>query len=162
IRGAATPQIGMDRPDRLTLSRERCTSLRTLLAAFLAVLFVGACAPVQQPAWRLPATPAPPPPAPAPLPGILEPSGSPARRYNDGGPAVPATPLIERVEQIMRESAGTPPVIDGRLCAVAGELAALADDAPPPYDAEEFALAFHGIIEPSPHLLVIRMTDGDD
>src|SRR5262249_41479475 len=30
------------------------------------------------------------------------------------------------------------------------------------YDAEEFALAYHGIIEPSPHLVAIGMEDGGE
>jgi uncharacterized protein YkwD len=57
----------------------------------------------------------------------------------------------------MYASAGAArPTPDGRLYAAAAELAAIVpEDEPLPYPLVEFALHRHGIIEPSPHLVVI-------
>lgn len=95
------------------------------------------------------------------------PGGEPASRYND--PAVapaPASPLGDALVAVVGEVAvelGLPaPAADARLYAVAADLATLLEgDALPPYDAVEFALSHHGLIEPSPQLVVI-VADGDD
>ncbi len=121
----------------------------------LVAAFCGCAGQIREPEWRSPEA------APA---SELVPLGPPAARYNDGGPPVPASALrvVQTVARIAEQSGRAAPAPDGRLCAVAAELATLVGDGPPAYDAEEFALAYHGIIEPSPHLLVIRVGDGDD
>jgi uncharacterized protein YkwD len=123
---------------------------------FVLSLLVASCAgSVQPPAWRQESRPAPT--------AELVPEGAPAARYNDGGPPVPATPLVARVVQTVADVAErtgkSAPAVDGRLCAVAADLADLVPQGPPPYDAEEFALAYRGIIEPSPHLVAMRLED---
>lgn len=125
----------------------------------------GACAPrITRPAWR--DEPAAGAGAPArQLRQTFAPSGEPARRYNDAAPPVPSSPVLAAVAGAVRDIAtrdGRPvPVDDGRLYAVAAELAELLAEGPPPYDAIDFALSHHGIVEPSPHLLIVKMR-GDD
>jgi len=89
------------------------------------------------------------------------PTGAAVERYN-GPPvtAAPSDPLADRIVDAMRdaaEQAGMPaPVADGRLFAAARDLAAVVpENTPIQYPAVEFALQRHGIIEPSPHLMVI-------
>ena len=97
---------------------------------------------------------------------MFAPVGEPAARYNDGAPRPPSSRLLDRVvatvAHVAEASGKAAPAPDGRLFAVADEMAGFLGDGPPPYDAVEFALSHHGIIEPSPHLLVVRMQDGDD
>ena len=78
--------------------------------------------------------------------------GAPARQEEDGT----AADALRTVERVMAEFDDLPPEV-----VVAEEVARLSTEGPPPYTAVEFALAQHGIIEPSPHLLVVR-ADGDD
>jgi uncharacterized protein YkwD len=94
-------------------------------------------------------------------PSVLRPARPGVPAYND--PAVapaPSTPLARAfVAAVAREVAalGVPaPVADGRLFAVAAELAKVVEeDAPLPYAVVDFVMRHHGIIEPSPHLLVL-------
>jgi uncharacterized protein YkwD len=54
------------------------------------------------------------------------------------------------------------PLSDGRLFAVADEVAELVDGSrPPPYEIVEFSLAHHGIVEPSPQIIVV-VAEPDD
>jgi uncharacterized protein YkwD len=97
----------------------------------------------------------------------LAPSGRPADVYNPGEvPPAPTSPLDARVVDVVARTAEAnhkaAPAPDARLYAVATEVAGLMKgDAPPVYDLIEFSLSFHGIIEPSPHLLVVRMQGAD-
>jgi uncharacterized protein YkwD len=101
------------------------------------------------------------------MPAEFRPGAEGAVRYNDPVPvAVPVTALGEAVATVVAATAEAngrvAPEADGRLYAVAGELASLmVGDETPPYEVIEFALAHHGIVEPSPHLLVVR-TNTDD
>jgi uncharacterized protein YkwD len=66
------------------------------------------------------------------------------------------------VTQTAEANGKAAPSLEGRLTAVANELAGLmTGESTPQYDVIEFALAHHGIIEPSPHLVVVRAS-GDD
>jgi uncharacterized protein YkwD len=84
-----------------------------------------------------------------------------ARGYND--PPITAAPASELGDAVVREvqrvaaQIGKPaPVPDGRLFAAARELAEVApQDLPLVYSLIEFALQRNGIIEPSPHVVVI-------
>jgi uncharacterized protein YkwD len=96
---------------------------------------------------------------------VYEPAGEPAGRYAGEGPPVPSTPVVDALVAAVGEIAaaeGRPaPVSDGRLFAVAGEVASLLAGGPPPYEAVEFALSHHGIVEPAPHLHVLPLRDDD-
>ena len=92
-------------------------------------------------------------------------TAQPAAQYNDPPRSEPPdTELTRALLPVVAEVAGSvkvaAPVADGRLCAVAEAIAAFSDDTPPPYAAVEFALAQHGIIEPAPHLVVVRAGSG--
>jgi uncharacterized protein YkwD len=84
-----------------------------------------------------------------------------ARGYNDPPIAPPpASPIGDAlVAAVAREAKAlgmAAPVADGRLFAAADELAAVVpEEGVVPYALVEFAIQHHGIIEPSPHLLVV-------
>src|SRR5687767_2512942 len=88
------------------------------------------------------------------------PRSEPALTYNDTAPAaVPVSAMTEAVVDAVRAasvSAGIPaPVSEGRLFAAAADLAAVVhEEGVVAYGLVEFAMQHHGIIEPSPHLLV--------
>lgn len=92
---------------------------------------------------------------------IYAPPGPAADFYND--PAVvpvPPSPLgdavVAAMNQHMASIGKAPPTPDGRLFLAATELAAVvSNDAPLAYPLIEFSLQRHGIIEPSPHILII-------
>ena len=94
-------------------------------------------------------------------PIVFAPSGQAASFYNDPPVASPPSdPLGDRVvaaiDSFHSNNGGTPPVPDGRLYRAASELAEVVrEDAPLAYPMVEFALQRHGIIEPSPHILVV-------
>jgi uncharacterized protein YkwD len=115
---------------------------------------------IGQPAWR---TVAPQEVAAA---SVFAPMGEPAARYNDAAPPVPRSPLADRlvatVAAVSERNGKAAPAADGRLYAVAEDLARFAGDGPPPESVVEFALGYHGIIEPSPHIVRLSMTPGDD
>ena len=118
----------------------------------------------EQPSWRQsgPAQ-ASDGPAAAPLgePFVFAPPGPAAQAYNDPPIApAPSSPLADAIVGTVAEmytSAGaTAPRPDGRLYAAAAELAAVVpEDGPLAYPLIEFALQRHGIVEPSPHLVMI-------
>ncbi len=89
------------------------------------------------------------------------PASAPAERYND--PPTRAAPASQIGDAITAAVAGAAaelglaaPVADGRLFDAAEEMAAaVPTEGVVPYPLVEFALQHHGIIEPSPHLLVI-------
>jgi uncharacterized protein YkwD len=90
------------------------------------------------------------------------PAGAPAAQYNDGsgGKAIPSSPLHEAASAAVRDAAATvgvaPPAADPRLYAVAGDLAGFIGPGElPSYEVIEFALHYHGIVEPSPEIILV-------
>jgi uncharacterized protein YkwD len=89
------------------------------------------------------------------------PASLPAALYNHPTPvAPPSSPIGDAVVAAVRAAAaqsGLPaPVVDGRLFAAASELAAVVpEQGVVAYALVEFAMQHHGIVEPSPHLLVV-------
>lgn len=83
------------------------------------------------------------------------------RAYNDPPRTIaPSTPLGDAVMAelaLLAPAAARPvPPADGRLFAAAAEIATVVpSEGVVPYPLVEFALQHHGIIEPSPHLLVV-------
>jgi uncharacterized protein YkwD len=74
--------------------------------------------------------------------------------------AAPASPMGDAITAAVTDAAAelgtTAPIADGRLFAAAEDMAtAVPTEGVVPYPLVEFALQHHGIIEPSPHLLVI-------
>jgi uncharacterized protein YkwD len=121
----------------------------------------------QQPSWRKPSeVQGFAAEGPAVFPGIsrpivFAPPGPSATHYNDGKPApVPRAPLSDAILGAIVDACGDigckPPAADGRLSAAIGELAEVVpEDGQLPYQLVEFALQRHGIIEPSPDLVII-------
>jgi uncharacterized protein YkwD len=80
--------------------------------------------------------------------------------YNERVTAPPSSPLNDAVLTAVRATAAQSsiptPVADGRLFAACQELAEVVpEEGIVSYSVVEFALQRHGIIEPSPHLLVV-------
>jgi uncharacterized protein YkwD len=93
-------------------------------------------------------------------PLTLVPLWQPAARYNDPVGQPPPSALGNALLAAVRDSAvrtRTPvPVADARLFRACAELAQVVpEEGVIPYSLVEFALQHHGIIEPSPHLLVV-------
>lgn len=94
-------------------------------------------------------------------PITFQPTSAGAARYNDPPMATAASsPLGDAITKAVDDAAGLlgvdPPLADGRLFEAAAEIAEVVpDEGVVPYTLVEFALQHHGIIEPSPHLLVI-------
>ena len=105
-----------------------------------------------QPSWRPKTTSA--------QPAIFEPDGAAVQRYNAPVAAVPASPLGDATIAMVQAAAKTAkiaaPVADARLFEACAELAKVVpENGVVAYNAVEFAMQRHGIIEPSPHLLVV-------
>jgi uncharacterized protein YkwD len=139
-----------------------------LLAGALLIFSLPACggsSGSRQPSWRRAEVASSA--ARGPLVVRFAPDSPGARAYND--PPIRPPPESSFADAIVREVArasvelGVPaPVPDGRLYAAAAELAAITPaDGPLVYSLIEFALQRHGIIEPSPHLIVIWGPVGD-
>jgi uncharacterized protein YkwD len=94
-------------------------------------------------------------------PIIFSPTSTGVKRYNDPPfVAAPSTPMGDAITASVDAAAARlkvdPPLADGRLFAAADEIAEVVpDEGVVPYRLVEFAMQHHGIIEPSPHLLVI-------
>lgn len=135
-------------------------------ATLLGLIVVAACSgkgPQRvgaQPSWRSSENGKPPVAAPLMAPVTFAPAGAAARRYNE--PVVPPPPsaLGDATVAAVREAAqraGTHiPVPDARLFRACAELAEVVpEEGIVSYGLVEFALQRNGIIEPSPHLLVV-------
>ena len=133
--------------------------MKLAVAVTAVVLAFGACngAPRQigaQPSWRK---------APAPAAVAAEtfaPASEPARSYNEPLQAPPRTPLGDAMRDAVRVAAAQAhipmPVADARLFRACAELAQIVPaEGVVSYSFVEFALQHNGIIEPSPHLLVV-------
>ena len=129
----------------------------------IAVMVLGACSSSgpkrvgEQPSWRAGsgATAAKPQ-----GPVTFAPSSEAAVRYNEPLKAPPGSALGDAVVAAVREAAtrsGTSvPIADARLFRACEELAAVVpEEGVIGYSLVEFALQRNGIIEPSPHLLVV-------
>ncbi len=135
------------------------------IATWAAGCGAGATKVGEQPSWRKP-TPADDRDADArsrdqATSGLFAPATPAANRYNDPprSPA-PSAPLsdaiVAAIGEVSSASGIAPPLPDGRLFAAARELAEIVPaDAPLSYRLVEFALHRHGIVEPSPQLVVI-------
>ena len=131
-----------------------------VIAAAAAALLLAACgARGGQPSWRKPQELKAGPRGPVTIHFVPKTPG--ARGYNDP-PVTPAPrselgdAVVREVERVSAQLGKPAPVADGRLFAAARELAEVApQDLPLVYSLIEFALQRNGIIEPSPHLVVI-------
>ncbi len=93
-------------------------------------------------------------------PVTFAPTSEPATRYNEPLRPPPPSPLGDAVIAAVRDAAKTAnlavPAADARLFRACAELAEVVpEDGLVGYSVVEFALQRHGIIEPSPHLLVV-------
>lgn len=94
-------------------------------------------------------------------PVTFAPTSAAVTRYNEPMSGPPHTPLNDAVIAAVRDAAVRagvrPPVADDRLFRACAELAAIVpEEGVVGYSLVEFALQRNGIIEPSPHLLVVR------
>jgi uncharacterized protein YkwD len=133
----------------------------------LALLVVSACAghgPQQigaEPSWRHGGGGAATGSATDPgAPITFAPASAAAQRYNEPLQAPPHTALGDATLAAVRDAAQKlgmqPPIADARLFKTCEELAAIVpEQGVLSYSIEEFALQRNGIIEPSPHLLVV-------
>ena len=125
----------------------------------IALLVLACCAgPPQsigaQPSWRKPGAPNPVGPV------TFAPASVPASRYNDPLQAPAHTPLGDAVLAAVGTAAAQVhvpvPAADARLFRACAELAQIVpEEGVVGYSLVEFALQRNGIIEPSPHLLVV-------
>jgi uncharacterized protein YkwD len=127
--------------------------------AVLALLCVAACSSGtkrvgSQPSWRGANT------SNSVAPVTFAPTTEPAARYNEPLQPPPRTPLGDAVLAAVKEAAVIAkipaPAADARLFRACNELAQIVpEDGVLGYSLVEFALQRHGIIEPSPYLLVV-------
>ena len=109
--------------------------------------------------------------APNRAPGVTAsrefvPTGSSPVRYNDPADAANAPhsaiadAVVTAVQDGARDAGDPVPAADARLFGVAQDLAEyLQPGELPPYAAIEFSLAFHGLVEPSPEIILL---EGDE
>lgn len=141
--------------------------MRFLVGVALAVM-VTACPPKaqqvgDQPSWRGGTSPSGgsgATPASSIGPVTFAPSSEPAARYNEPLRSPPRTPLGDAVMAALKTAAAqagtTVPIADARLFRACEELAEVVpEEGVIGYSLVEFALHRNGIIEPSPHLLVV-------
>jgi uncharacterized protein YkwD len=132
--------------------------MRRLVATWIVL---GACTGIgpqrvgSQPSWRGGARA-----GPVTGPVTFAPTSEPATRYNDPPSAVPHTALNDAVTAAVRDAALRAgvhvPAPDARLFRACAELAEVVpEEGIIGYTLVEFALQRNGIIEPSPHLLVV-------
>ena len=130
--------------------------------AVLALLLVAGCpknGPQQvgaQPSWRGGTAK----PSQKIGPVTFAPAADPAQRYNEPLQAPPKTVLGDAVVAAVRDAAAaagtTIPIADARLFRACAELAEVVpEEGVIGYSLVEFALHRNGIVEPSPHLLVV-------
>jgi uncharacterized protein YkwD len=108
-----------------------------------------------QPSWRGKTQVSGPP-----RPVVFAPSTAPAVRYNEPFGPPPSSKLGDAIVTAVRDAAQEArlpvPVADARLFRACAELAQIVpEEGVISYSLVEFALQRHGIIEPSPHLLVV-------
>jgi uncharacterized protein YkwD len=130
--------------------------------ALAVVIIAAACGPPHtigaQPSWR--AGSATPSPAISLAPVTFAPANDAVRSYNEPLEAPPKSPLNDVMMAALRTAAAQAhlptPVADARLYRACTELAQIVpDEGVVSYAFVEFALQRNGIIEPSPHLLVV-------
>jgi uncharacterized protein YkwD len=111
-----------------------------------------------EPSWRKGAPTTPTTPTTSDV--MFAPASQAAIRYNDPAGAPPSTPLATAVIAAVRDAAAQAklpaPAADARLFHACEELAQIVpEEGVVNYSLVEFALQRNGIIEPSPHLLVV-------
>jgi uncharacterized protein YkwD len=111
-----------------------------------------------QPSWREPQVVTTV--APAGKPVVFAPDGQGVTRYNEAVQTAPPSPLGDAVYAAVKDAATKmhlpPPIADTRLFRACSELAAIVpEEGVVGYSLVEFALQRNGIVEPSPHLLVV-------
>jgi uncharacterized protein YkwD len=151
---------------RAIQNRRDTIVLMTRAAAIVLLLVAAACSSGprrvgSQPSWRGGAATSKPV-----APVTFSPTTEPASRYNEPLQPPPHTPLSDAVLAAVKDAAVAQkvvvPVADARLFRACAELAqVMPDDGVIGYSVVEFALQRHGIIEPSPSLLVL-WADPDD
>jgi uncharacterized protein YkwD len=126
-------------------------------------IVLGACSPGTgpqrvgaQPSWRG----GPPRTSPVAGPVTFAPASEPATRYNEAPRPAPHNALDDAVIAAVKDAATRAglrvPVPDARLFRACAELAEIVpEEGIVGYTLVEFALQRNGIIEPSPHLLVV-------
>ena len=129
------------------------------LALILAACGTGPQRVGAEPSWRQRAAP-PPMTSTNVGPVTFAPTSEPARSYNEPVRAPPKTALGDAVVAAVDEAAVAQhlgaPVADARLFRACSELAEIVpEEGVVGYNLVEFALQRNGIIEPSPHLLVV-------
>ncbi len=107
-----------------------------------------------QPSWRHPSEPQ------AAAPAMFAPTTQAASSYNEPAAVPVATPLSDAVLAAVHTAAQkanvAAPVADARLYRACEELAEIVpEDGVVDYGLEAFALQRNGIIEPSPHLVIV-------
>lgn len=112
-----------------------------------------------EPSWRTGSGTTATTPTPA-GPVTFAPGAQPATRYNEPITPPPHTALndavIAAVSDAAKKANKAPPIADGRLFRACGELAEVVpEQGVISYGLVEFALQRNGIVEPSPHLLVL-------
>jgi len=128
-------------------------------AVFALLLVACSSAPQRvgtQPSWRHSGSGSAAPVQPA----IFAPTTEPATRYNEPLRAPPHSPLGDAVLAAVQDAAAQAhqpaPIADARLFKACEELAEVVpEEGVVGYGLVEFALQRNGIIEPSPHLLVV-------
>ncbi|MBA3391208.1 MAG: CAP domain-containing protein [Deltaproteobacteria bacterium] len=93
-------------------------------------------------------------------PVTFAPASQPASRYNEGVQLAPSSALGDAVMVALKDAAKlagtTTPIADARMFRACAELAEIVpEEGVISYSLVEFALQRNGIIEPSPHLLVV-------
>jgi len=124
------------------------------------VAWVTACSSVPQqvgtqPSWRKPVVE-----AKEPATVTFAPASDPAPRYNEPFQSPPHTPLgdavLASIASVAKDGRIPMPAADARLFRACAELAQIVpEEGVVGYSLVEFALQRNGIIEPSPHLIVM-------
>ena len=134
-------------------------AVKRVVLASIASLAIGACSTGSrrvgsQPSWRGNGT------STAVGPVTFAPASEPARNYNEPLQEPSHTPLGDALFAAIKEAAAkanvAAPVADARLFRACAELAEVVpEDGLVAYSVVEFALQRHGIIEPSPHNIIV-------
>ncbi len=99
---------------------------------------------------------------------VFQPSSDAASHYNqpnaeNAKSTRAASLLLPKLAALIEDNGFAHPRPDARLSKVAGDLAPVVPaDGPPPYKLIEFAMHRHGLIEPSPLVIIVRGANDDD
>ena len=152
----------IDHSKKMLIDEPACYARVAMRRLVITMIVLGACSGTGpqfigvQPSWRGGTLST----AQGAAPVTFAPASEPAMHYNEPPQAAPHTALGDAVTAAVRAAAtraGRPvPVPDARLFRVCSELAEVVpEEGIVAYTLVEFALQRNGIIEPSPHLLVV-------